>query len=59
MFMEGDEWKSFFLGGGLCMVNWWLGWRCGFLGSPYERGLLLRGIPRIPNNRARKPPINH
>ena len=34
------------------MLNWWLGWWFGFLGSPYERGFLLKGIPRIPNNRA-------
>ena len=39
------------------MVSWWFGagW-FGFLGSP--KGLLLRGIPRIPNHQS-KPPISH
>ena len=38
------------------LYNWWFG-LVVWIGSPYERKLLLRGIPRIPNHQP-KPPIN-
>ena len=43
------------------MVNCWFGSRWfGFLGSPYGKGLLLRGTPiRIQKPRGPKPPTGH